>query len=208
MKNILLVIFTLTLSTIFAQVTDTTFISADQSGKLYRTTVTIDQTTGKKVTTDDPITDTTEQLNIYRQAYTQEITRRMADYNVVYNYKSQITQVIRNAKVIEDQFKVYMLDTTGMAAFDNVKFELKNHPQTSVFFRVTNGTKDAQGKVVNLPDLQWSFTKAAGTWKKVHYVPGYMRLLGFDEGPVDFFLKRDDKNTVYVTLEGDYKLIK
>jgi len=57
MKQILLLILTFTFTNIFAQVTDTTFISADNQGKLYRTTVTIDQVTGKKITTDDPITD-------------------------------------------------------------------------------------------------------------------------------------------------------
>jgi hypothetical protein len=209
MKQILLLILTFTFTNIFAQVTDTTFISADNQGKLYRTTVTVDQVTGKKITTDDPITDTTEQLNIYRAAYTQEITRRMNDYNVVYDYKRQIGQVIKAAMAIEDQFNVYMIDTTGIQEFVGKTFDLKNVTnQTKISFRLTQGTTNAQGKITSLPKLQWSFTKAAGTWKRAFYAPGYLRLVDFDaSNNTEFFLDNNSKVKSYITLGDEYKII-
>ena len=192
----------------FAQVSDTTYISADANGKLYRTSVTVDPVTGKKTTIDDPITDTVEQLNIYRQAYTQEIVRRMADYKVVSGYKAQIGQVIKNATAIEDQFKTYMLDTTGWTSLAGKTFGLKNHPtQSQISFRVTQTQVGANGKITTLGRLQWSFTKAAGTWKRVHYAPGYIRLVGFEgEGNMEFFLNSDLKIPAYLTLGEDYRI--
>lgn len=209
MKQILLLILTFTFTNIFAQVTDTTFISADNQGKLYRTTVTVDQVTGKKITTDDPITDTTEQLNIYRAAYTQEITRRMNDYNVVYDYKRQIGQVIKAAMAIEDQFNAYMIDTTGISNLVGKTFDLKNVPnQNKISFRLTQGTTDAQGKITRLPKLQWSFTKAAGTWKRAFYAPGYLRLADFDSSNnTEMFIDTNAKVKSYIALGDEYKII-
>ena len=208
MRNTLVLFFALLTVGVFAQTADTTFISADQAGKLYRTTVTTDPATGRKTTIDDPITDTVEQLNIYRSAYTQEITRRLNDYNVVFGYKSQITQVIKNANAVEEQFKVFMLDTTGMQALHQTSWNLANHPtQTAVHFRILPAQFDANNKITRLPILQWSFTKAAGTWKRVEYVPGFLRLIGFeDAGFVDFFTLQSAKNTTYVTLSGNYRI--
>lgn len=207
MRNTLILFFSLLTLGAFAQTADTTYISADQAGKLYRTTVTTDQTTGRKTTVDDPITDTVEQLNIYRAAYTQEITRRLSDYNVVYAYKSQITQVIKNANAVEGQFLRFMLDTTGMQALNQTSWNLLNHPtEKNVHFRVVPAQFTA-GKLTRLPILQWSFTKATGTWKRVEYVPGFLRLIGFeDAGFVDFFTLQSAKNTTYVTLSGNYRM--
>jgi hypothetical protein len=147
-------------------------------------------------------------LNIYRQAYTQEIVRRMADYKVVSGYKAQIGQVIKNATAIEDQFKTYMLDTTGWTSLAGKTFELKNHPtQSQISFRVTQTQVGADGKITTLGRLQWSFTKAAGTWKRVHYAPGYIRLVGFEgDGNMEFFLNSDLKIPAYLTLGEDYRI--
>lgn len=207
MRNTLILFFSLLTLGAFAQTADTTYISADQAGKLYRTTVTTDQTTGRKTTVDDPITDTVEQLNIYRAAYTQEITRRLSDYNVVYAYKSQITQVIKNANAIEEQFLRFMLDTTGIQALHQTSWNLLNHPtEKNVHFRVVPAQFTA-GKLTRLPILQWSFTKATGTWKRVEYVPGFIRLVGFDaDGFVDFFTLQSAKSPTYVTMSANYRL--
>lgn len=208
MRNTLVLFFALLTIGVFAQTADTTYISADQAGKLYRTTVTTDPTTGRKTTVDDPITDTVEQLNIYRSAYTQEITRRLNDYNVVFGYKNQISQVIKNANAVEEQFMVFMLDTTGIQSLHQTSWNLANHPtEKNVHFRIVPAQVDAAGKITRLPILQWSFTKAAGTWKRVEYVPGFLRLVGFEEaGFVDFFTLQSAKNTTYVTLSGNYRL--
>lgn len=208
MRNTLVLFFALLTIGVFAQTADTTYISADQAGKLYRTTVTTDPATGRKTTVDDPITDTVEQLNIYRSAYTQEITRRLNDYNVVFGYKNQISQVIKNANAVEEQFMVFMLDTTGIQSLHQTSWNLLNHPtEKNVHFRIVPAQVDAAGKITRLPILQWSFTKAAGTWKRVEYVPGFLRLVGFEEaGFVDFFTLQSAKNTTYVTLSGNYRL--
>jgi hypothetical protein len=181
MKNTL--IFTLLLTALQMQaqtiITDTTFITPTAQG-LYLTHLTIDDQ-GKRTQTDVPITDTVQQVQALRQLSSQEIGRRVADMRVVQKYRAEIGGMIRDGNQIESAYGVILFDTTGQKDLTLQTWALKGYTQqTTIFFRVV--------KVQGLDRLQWSFTKATGTWKRAYYSPGYLRLTEWDsEGFIEFF---------------------
>jgi hypothetical protein len=181
MKNTL--IFTLLLTALQMQaqtiITDTTFITPTAQG-LYLTHLTIDDQ-GKRTQTDVPITDTVQQVQALRQLSSQEIGRRVADMRVVQKYRAEIGGMIRDGNQIESAYGVILFDTTGQKDLTLQTWGLKGYTQqTTIFFRVV--------KVQGLDRLQWSFTKAAGTWKRAYYSPGYLRLTEWNaEGFIEFF---------------------
>jgi hypothetical protein len=160
-------------------ITDTTFITPTAQG-LYLTHLTIDDQ-GKRTQTDVPITDTVQQVQALRQLSAQEIGRRVADMRVVQKYRSEIGGMIRDGNQIESAYGVILFDTTGQKDLTLQAWALKGYTQqTTIFFRVV--------KVQGLDRLQWSFTKAAGTWKRAYYSPGYLRLTEWNaEGFIEFF---------------------
>ena len=181
MKNTL--IFTLLLTALQMQaqtiITDTTFITPTAQG-LYLTHLTIDDQ-GKRTQTDVPITDTVQQVQALRQLSGQEIGRRVADMRVVQKYRSEIGGMIRDGNQIESAYGVILFDTTGQKDLTLQTWAIKGYTQqTTIFFRVV--------KVQGLDRLQWSFTKATGTWKRAYYSPGYLRLTEWNaEGFIEFF---------------------
>ena len=181
MKNTL--IFTLLLTALQMQaqtiITDTTFITPTAQG-LYLTHLTIDDQ-GKRTQTDVPITDTVQQVQALRQLSSQEIGRRVADMRVVQKYRAEIGGMIRDGNQIESAYGVILFDTTGQKELTLQTWALKGYSQqTTIFFRVV--------KVQGLDRLQWSFTKATGTWKRAYYSPGYLRLTEWDsEGFIEYF---------------------
>jgi len=181
MKNTL--IFTLLLTALQMQaqtiITDTTFITPTAQG-LYLTHLTIDDQ-GKRTQTDVPIKDTLQQVQALRQLSAQEIGRRVADMRVVQKYRAEIGGMIRDGNQIESAYGVILFDTTGQKELTLQTWALKGYTQqTTIFFRVV--------KVQGLDRLQWSFTKATGTWKRAYYSPGYLRLTEWDsEGFIEYF---------------------
>ncbi|MFN9112181.1 MAG: hypothetical protein ACK5XN_19105 [Bacteroidota bacterium] len=181
MKNTL--IFTLLLTALQMQaqtiITDTTFITPTAQG-LYLTHLTIDDQ-GKRTQTDVPITDTVQQVQALRQLSSQEIGRRVADMRVVQKYRAEIGGMIRDGNQIEQAYGVILFDTTGQKELTLQTWALKGYTQqTTIFFRVV--------KVQGLDRLQWSFTKATGTWKRAYYSPGYLRLTEWNsEGFIEYF---------------------
>ena len=181
MKNTL--IFTLLLTALQMQaqtiITDTTFITPTAQG-LYLTHLTIDDQ-GKRTQTDVPIKDTLQQVQALRQLSAQEIGRRVADMRVVQKYRAEIGGMIRDGNQIESAYGVILFDTTGQKELTLQTWALKGYTQqTTIFFRVV--------KVQGLDRLQWSFTKATGTWKRAYYSPGYLRLTEWNaEGFIEFF---------------------
>jgi hypothetical protein len=181
MKNTL--IFTLLLTALQMQaqtiITDTTFITPTAQG-LYLTHLTIDDQ-GKRTQTDVPIKDTLQQVQALRQLSAQEIGRRVADMRVVQKYRAEIGGMIRDGNQIESAYGVILFDTTGQKDLTLQTWALKGYTQqTTIFFRVV--------KVQGLDRLQWSFTKATGTWKRAYYSPGYLRLTEWDsEGFIEYF---------------------
>jgi hypothetical protein len=181
MKNTL--IFTLLLTALQMQaqtiITDTTFITPTAQG-LYLTHLTIDDQ-GKRMQTDVPITDTVQQAQALRRLSSQEIGRRVADMRVVQKYRAEIGGMIRDGNQIESAYGVILFDTTGQKDLTLQTWSLKGYTQqTTIFFRVV--------KVQGLDRLQWSFTKATGTWKRAYYSPGYLRLTEWDsEGFIEYF---------------------
>jgi hypothetical protein len=160
-------------------ITDTTFITPTAQG-LYLTHLTIDDQ-GKRTQTDVPITDTVQQVQALRQLSSQEIGRRVADMRVVQKYRAEIGGMIRDGNQIEQAYGVILFDTTGQKDLTLQTWVLKGYTQqTTIFFRII--------KVQGLDRLQWSFTKATGTWKRAYYSPGYLRLTEWDsEGFIEFF---------------------
>jgi hypothetical protein len=181
MKNTLIFTLLLTALTASAQtiITDTTFITPTAQG-LYLTHLTIDDQ-GKRTQTDVPITDTVQQVQALRQLSAQEIGRRVADMRVVQKYRAEIGGMIRDGNQIESAYGVILFDTTGQKKLTLQTWALKGYTQqTTIFFRVV--------KVQGLDRLQWSFTKATGTWKRAYYSPGYLRLTEWDsEGFIEYF---------------------
>jgi len=181
MKNTL--IFTLLLTALQMQaqtiITDTTFITPTAQG-LYLTHLTIDDQ-GKRTQTDVPIKDTVQQVAALRQLSSQEIGRRVADMRVVQKYRAEIGGMIRDGNQIEQAYRVILFDTTGQKELTLQTWALKGYTQqTTIFFRVV--------KVQGLDRLQWSFTKATGTWKRAYYSPGYLRLTEWnEEGFIEYF---------------------
>jgi len=89
--------------------------------------------------------------------------------------------MIRDGNQIESAYGVILFDTTGQKELTLQTWALKGYTQqTTIFFRVV--------KVQGLERLQWSFTKAAGTWKRAYYSPGYLRLTEWNvEGFIEYF---------------------
>ena len=181
MRNTLIIALIATALQMQAQtiITDTTFITPTAQG-LYLTHLTIDDT-GKRTQTDVPITDTVQQVQALRSLSASEISRRCNDYKVVNKYRAEIGAMIRDGAQIEGAYGVILFDTTGQTELTLQTLTLKGYSQqTTIFFRKV--------KVQGLERLQWSFTKAAGTWKRAYYSPGYLRLTGWDaEGFIEFF---------------------
>ncbi len=179
MKKILFIILTVLSLQAKAQVVDTTFITANELG-LFFSHLIIDET-GKRTQTDVPITDTVQQVQALRQLSSQEIGRRVADMRVVQKYRAEIGGMIRDGNQIESAYGVILFDTTGQKELTLQTWALKGYTQqTTIFFRVV--------KVQGLERLQWSFTKAAGTWKRAYYSPGYLRLTEWNvEGFIEYF---------------------
>jgi hypothetical protein len=160
-------------------ITDTTFITPTAQG-LYLTHLTIDDQ-GKHTQTDVPIKDTLQQVQALRQLSAQEIGRRVADMRIVQKYRAEIGGMIRDGNQIESTYGVILFDTTGQKELTLQTWALRGYTQqTTIYFRII--------KVQGLDRLQWSFTKAAGTWKRAYYSPGYLRLTEWDsEGFIEYF---------------------
>jgi hypothetical protein len=196
MKNTL--IFTLLLTALNASaqtiITDTTFITPTAQG-LYLTHLTIDDT-GKRTQTDVPIKDTLQQVQALRQLSAQEIGRRVADMRVVSKYRTEIGAMIRDGAQIEGAYGVVLFDTAGQAELPLQAWALKGYSkQTTIFFRIA--------KVQGFDRLQWSFTKATGTWRRAYYSPGYLRLTEWnEEGFIEFF----QNGNSWFSLGTDYAI--
>lgn len=182
MKKILFaLLFTQSLT---AQVIDTTFITANEQG-LFFSHLIIDET-GKRTQTDVPIRDTMQQVAAIQALTTQEIQRRCNDWAIISAYTAEIGRMLRDGNTIENQYGVPLFDTTGITQVLLTDWNLRGFAaQTKVYFRVS-----ATSEKVLVPRLQYSFTKAAGTWKRAYYSPGYLRLTEFDaDGFIEFFFK-------------------
>jgi len=168
MKNTIFIICILAALQAKAQVIDTTFITANETG-LYFTHLIIDET-GKRTQTDVPIRDTMQQVAAIKALTTQEIGRRCNDWAIISAYTAEIGRMLRDGNTIETQTD---WNLRGFAA------------QTKVYFRVS-----VTNEKVLVPRLQYSFTKAAGSWKRAYFSPGYLRLTEFDaDGFIEFFFK-------------------
>ena len=184
MKKILFIILTVLSLQAKAQVVDTTFITANELG-LFFSHLVIDES-GKRTQTDVPIRDTMQQVAAIQALTTQEIQRRCNDWAIISAYTAEIGRMLRDGNTIEAQYSVPLFDTTGISQVLFTDWNLRGFAaQTKVYFRVsvTNGR-------VLVPRLQYSFTKAAGSWKRAYFSPGYLRLTDFDaDGFIEFFFK-------------------
>lgn len=184
MKNTIFIICILAALQTKAQVIDTTFITANEQG-LFFTHLVIDET-GKRTQTDVPIRDTMQQVAAIQALTTQEIQRRCNDWAIISAYTAEIGRMLRDGNTIETQYGVPLFDTTGISQVLLTDWNLKGYAaQTKVYFRVS-----ATNEKVLIPRLQYSFTKAAGSWKRAYFSPGYLRLTEFDaDGFIEFFFK-------------------
>ena len=184
MKKILFITLTVLSLQAKAQVVDTTFITANELG-LFFSHLAIDET-GKRTQTDVPIRDTMQQVAAIQALTTQEIQRRCNDWAIISAYTNEIGRMLRDGNTIETQYGVPLFDTTGISQVLKTDWNLRGFAaQTKVYFRVSV-TNDR----VLVPRLQYSFTKAAGSWKRAYFSPGYLRLTEFDaDGFIEFFYK-------------------
>lgn len=184
MKKILFITLTFLSLQAKAQVVDTTFITANELG-LFFSHLVIDET-GKRTQTDVPIRDTMQQVAAIQALTTQEIQRRCNDWAIISAYSNEIGRMLRDGNTIETQYGVPLFDTTGISQVLTTDWNLRGFAaQTKVYFRVSV-TNDR----VFVPRLQYSFTKAAGSWKRAYFSPGYLRLTEFDaDGFIEFFYK-------------------
>ena len=184
MKKILFITLTFLSLQAKAQVVDTTFITANELG-LFFSHLVIDET-GKRTQTDVPIRDTMQQVAAIQALTTQEIQRRCNDWAIISAYTAEIGRMLRDGNTIEAQYGVPLFDTTGISQVLRTDWNLRGFAaQTKVYFRVSV-TNDR----VLVPRLQYSFTKAAGSWKRAYFSPGYLRLTEFDaDGFIEFFFK-------------------
>lgn len=184
MKKILFITLTFLSLQTKAQVIDTTFITANETG-LYFTHLVIDET-GKRTQTDVPIRDTMQQVAAIKALTTQEIGRRCNDWAIISAYSAEIGRMLRDGNTIETQYGVPLFDTTGISQVLTTDWNLRGFAaQTKVYFRVS-----VTNEKLLVPRLQYSFTKAAGSWKRAYFSPGYLRLTEFDaDGFIEFFYK-------------------
>lgn len=184
MKNTIFIICILAALQAKAQVIDTTFITANEQG-LFFTHLVIDET-GKRTQTDVPIRDTMQQVAAIKALTTQEIGRRCNDWAIISAYTAEIGRMLRDGNTIETQYGVPLFDTTGISQVLTTDWNLRGFAaQTKVYFRVS-----VTNEKVLVPRLQYSFTKAAGSWKRAYFSPGYLRLTEFDaDGFIEFFFK-------------------
>jgi len=184
MKKILFITLSFLSLQAKAQVVDTTFITANELG-LFFSHLIIDET-GKRTQTDVPIRDTMQQVAAIQALTTQEIQRRCNDWAIISAYTAEIGRMLRDGNTIETQYGVPLFDTTGISQVLTTDWNLRGFAaQTKVYFRVSV----ANDRVL-VPRLQYSFTKAAGTWKRAYFSPGYLRLTEFDaDGFIEFFFK-------------------
>lgn len=184
MKKILFITLTVLSLQARAQVVDTTFITANELG-LFFSHLVIDES-GKRIQTDVPIRDTMQQVAAIKALTTQEIQRRCNDWAIISTYTWEIGRMLRDGNTIEMQYGVPLFDTTGITQVLTTDWNLRGFAaQTKVYFRVSV-TNDR----VLVPRLQYSFTKAAGSWKRAYFSPGYLRLTEFDaDGFIEFFYK-------------------